>query len=76
MKNNEELFHLRNRIESSVGPAIVDTATLFNGKFETMMFRIKRGKVDYSSEVDVMITSGIRDAKKAHEDMIQKWKIQ
>lgn len=73
--NIEEMFHLSNRIDSTAGPVLVDTAQLPNGKFETMMFRIKRGKVDYSTDIDCVITDNEFDAKRAHKAVIEKWEV-
>ena len=71
--SKETTFHLKDKIDSTAGLALVDTSELSDSKFETMIFRIKRGSVDYSRELDCVITYNEIDARKAHQTMIKKW---
>lgn len=66
-------FRVTDRIQLDYGQVLLDTALLPNGRFETMLFPIKHGVVDYGKELDAMISSSEEAALAAHKTMREKW---
>ena len=62
-------FHKRD----VVGNLVVDTSQISEDVFETMVFRIIGGKIDYSYSVDSMTYLDEQSASKGHEEILKKW---
>ena len=63
------MLHLRN----TLGNYVIDTSEQTSGSFETMVFRIVGGKIDFAEALDENRYSTKEDAIKGHEEMIRKW---
>lgn len=74
MNSEKEKFHIRTETLSTIGRVVIDTAQLSENQFETIVFRVVRGVIDYSRELDVFMTHSRGEAENAHELMIEKWR--
>ena len=62
-------FHKRD----VVGNFVVDTSQINTDAFETMVFRIVGGHIDFAESVDENRYKIEEEAVRGHEEMIRKW---